>query len=97
MRDNQLTDWHISEISKRITNDTILSDLGMALWMSFHAVETCRMKTPDDIIHAAQNMIQRWCRNTEDRTTAWLKLKEALKEAQLTRCIKEILEVQRQI
>ena len=73
----------------------MLNDLGVALKLPSNEIEVFRTNNPDNIGQAAREMIQRWNGNTEDSVKAWEIMKNALREAQLTRCITDILEVQK--
>ena len=87
----QLTDQHLLQLSKRITDETTRTELGLNLGLPGHEIQMTRADNKSELTIATYDMLRIWFRATSSREAAWTQLEGVLRKTRLKACISEVL------
>ena len=87
-----LTNDHIGEISKRLTNKNNLRDIAYKLKVESYVVHEALNDNRDSMRNAAEEVLHKWLLKQNNLKEAYQKMYTALKEAEMNLIIGEVLE-----
>ena len=79
----ELTDIHLLQLSKRITEETTRTELGLNLGLPVHEIKMTRANNRDEFTIATYDMLGIWFRSKCNGHIALQQLEEALKKTNL--------------
>ena len=80
----QLNDKDIVAVAKLLTDKFKIRELGMNLYLNAAEVDSIMENNKDNINEAAYQVLQNWLHGQSKRTTAYVNLKKALCDSQLS-------------
>ena len=87
-----LTNEHILELSRRLSDEYLIRKLGNRLGLQEHDIDAELEKSKDDKRNAALVVLKQWRRSQENQVGAHIKLCKALVEMELGKYATEALE-----
>ena len=90
---SKLLDTHIVLLSKKLTNQGMLIDVGCrGLKLGYHDIDAAISNNQNDIQSAAYRVLQIWLRKQRNRTEAYRNLCAALQECQMQMLVDQLVQ-----